>query len=57
MKKLDLNQPENIEGGKFWGRVENCNPPEGCYQHCWDTYYVIWIPVSNSNDRINYICD
>ncbi len=47
MKKLELNQMENLEGGKFWGWTNlddvnwgNC-APDGL-QYGTQTYYILW---------------
>jgi hypothetical protein len=44
MKKMNENQLQNLEGGKFWGW--SCGrsysiEPGSCYQNC--THYVFWI--------------
>jgi hypothetical protein len=48
MKKLELNQMENLEGGKFWGwgpiTWGECS---GGIQIGQQTYYVLWMPVDN----------
>ena len=47
MKKLEVNQMENLEGGKFWGsetkNIGDCGP-QGQFQVT--TYYTFWIGVS-----------
>jgi hypothetical protein len=48
MKKLELNQMEGLEGGKFWGwgpiTWGECS---GGIQIGQQTYYVLWMPVDN----------
>jgi hypothetical protein len=46
MKKLELNQMENLDGGKFWGWSEWSNGPcvDGFYNRA-RTYSVIWFSV------------
>lgn len=48
MKKLELNQMENLEGGKFWGwgetRWSDC--VDG-YQLGTTTYYMLWMNVDS----------
>lgn len=55
MKKLELNQMENLEGGrKFWGSDLSwgaCGPntdgSPGCFQGQYSTYYVFWIATGD----------
>lgn len=57
MKKLNVEQMENLQGGAFWG-IDNCSPVEGTqyvFEHnggVWEceqtwkcTYFMFWIPV------------
>lgn len=49
MKKMNENQLQNLEGGKFWGW--SCGSsysiePGSCYQNC--THYVFW--MNNGTD-------
>ncbi len=46
MKKLELNQMENLEGGKFWGwGPARCGTCSGGVQLCTSNYYALWIVV------------
>ncbi|MFY8068778.1 MAG: hypothetical protein ACOVMG_01665 [Flavobacterium sp.] len=50
MKKLELNQMENLEGGRrFWGteKGEEFCDSTNCTWSYPTTYYVLGIPVSN----------
>lgn len=47
MKKMNENQLQNLEGGKFWGKT--CGPeihfPNGdCTQYC--VFFAFWIRLS-----------
>lgn len=47
MKKMNENQLQNLEGGKFWG--SDCGPqinfPDGtCFTYC--VSYAFWIRIS-----------
>jgi hypothetical protein len=52
MKKLEMNQMEMIEGGKFWGtgQKEFCttNPMGGEFCQTCNVDYMFWIPVSDA---------
>jgi hypothetical protein len=56
MKKLELNQMENLEGGRrFWGTetipsgicAPNVDGTPGCTQGLYSTYYVLWIATGD----------
>ncbi|WP_156167099.1 hypothetical protein [Tenacibaculum mesophilum] len=42
MKELNLNQLENLEGGKFWGKETVCTTA-GCATTCYTNTYRFWI--------------
>ena len=49
MKPMNENQLINLEGGKFWGSVEECNYHEAVgMNYCCSSYYVMWIKVSET---------
>jgi hypothetical protein len=52
MKKLDLNQPENIEGGKFWGIDPNCGDCINGKMECQFDRYIFWIRVDSYPEPI-----
>lgn len=56
MKELNVNQLENLEGGKFWGS-DNCRwEGNACYSYEVCDYYVLWINTGSSatgRDRVN----
>ncbi len=46
MKKLEVNQMENLNGGKFWGwGAEDCSACSGGIMLCTSNYYVLWTVV------------
>ena len=46
MKKLELNQMKNLEGGRFWGWGDwQSGPCEGGFQNQIRVYSVIWFSV------------
>ncbi len=56
MKKLEMNEMHQIQGGKFWGEQQNCGGPIGtgtgtCYKMCSDDYYAFWIKVSTGKSE------
>jgi hypothetical protein len=56
MKKMNENQLQNLEGGKFWGSTSsNCvteSSGGGCYTtYCDYTSYAFWIVV----ERLSHI--
>lgn len=63
MKELNVNQLENLEGGKFWGRTVSCGQtysiePGSCYVNCRVTYQVFWVVTYDSGTELSGItCD
>jgi hypothetical protein len=47
MKKLELNQMENLEGGKFWGSGEwhNVGGCDNGWQTISSSHYAFWMVV------------
>ncbi len=57
MKKLELNQMENLEGGRrFWGtEQQNAGTCSGGFVEFVDVYYVFGIGVSTSSPYISNV--
>jgi hypothetical protein len=56
MKELNVNQLENLEGGKFFGRTVSCGQtypiePGSCYTNCVVTFQVFWLETYNSGSE------
>ncbi|MBN8665638.1 MAG: hypothetical protein J0L83_13740 [Chitinophagales bacterium] len=58
MKKMDFNQMERTEGGKFWGWSEwSCGPCDATgHQSCVRSYSAFWIKVDYQYDYIQGDC-
>ena len=55
MKELNVNQLENLEGGKFWGSSESCTTA-GCATTCYTSKYRFWIRTSKRLSRLTISC-
>lgn len=57
MKKLELNQMENLDGGKFWGSSEtaigDCGPQGQLMVH---TYRAFWTVIDAYTDYYYVPC-
>ena len=63
MKKLELNQMENLEGGKFWGTATtygacapNVDGTSGCTQGIYTQYFVMWIATGEPEPAGSQAC-
>jgi hypothetical protein len=54
MKKLELVQMENLEGGKFWGSTGwyNLGGCDNGWQSVKKNYFALWIPVDTLHNEI-----
>lgn len=63
MKKLSLNQMQNLQGGKFWGTESKCvenrmydiisGKETLCMRTCTQKHYFFWMVVGYSIDIHN----
>jgi hypothetical protein len=49
MKKLELNQMENLQGGKMFDYDQKCGPCRYGSQVCNTTYTIFWINFSSTD--------
>jgi hypothetical protein len=55
MKELNVNQLENLEGGRFWGSETNCVYGD-CTKTCYKTKYRFWFDVGTELDSFELTC-
>lgn len=48
MKKMNENQLQNLEAGKFWGSETTCTTHQYLGEYCCTSYYVFWVVVSKT---------
>lgn len=49
MKKLELTQMENLQGGKMFNYQQSCGDCNFGSQVCTTTYTILWIPFSSDD--------
>ncbi len=54
MKKLDLKQMENVEGGKFFGKDKKCTQCFWGKKTCINTFYVFGMVLGQSWETEEY---
>lgn len=57
MKELNLQQLENLEGGKFWGRTNRQTLMSNGSYYCYTQYQVFWTTVSSNSWISETPCD